>query len=380
MAKAHINTEKDKQMSRAPLFHIAKRGAMPWYQAWAVRAIAILAAFVLIGILSQILLKKSAFEIFGTMFSGAFKYPMRTWRLFYDTSILLLIALALTPAFRMRFWDIGAEGQVLFGALCACLCMKYVPAALPALPNAVVLLIMLVAGLAGGMLWAVIPAFFKAIWGTNETLFTLMMNYIATALVAFTIQAMFPKGTGTMGVLNGSTGKGWLPSIGNGTGKNYILTIIIVAVVTCIMYVYMQYSKHGYEISVVGESENTARYIGINVRKVVIRTMLVTGALCGLTGFLLVSGYNHSVATDSVGGNGFTAIMVAWLAKFNPIFMFFAAFLISFLEVGAGQVANDMSLDTAYADILIGIVLFFIIGCEFFINYQICFQKKHKEA
>lgn len=379
MTNSQQNTETATQ-KRAPLFHIAKRAAMPWYQAWAVRAIAILASFLLIGIISLIVLKENPIKVFGTMFSGAFAYPLRTWRLLYDTAILLLIALALTPAFRMRFWDIGAEGQVLFGGLCACLCMKYVPELCPGLPNALILLIMLVAGVLGGMLWTVIPAFFKAMWGTNETLFTLMMNYIATSLVAFTIQAMFPKGTGTMGVLNMDGMQGWLPTIGDGTGKNYILTIIIVALLTCIMYVYMRYSKHGYEISVVGESENTARYIGINVRKVILRTMLVTGALCGLTGFLLVSGYNHSIATDSVGGNGFTAIMVAWLAKFNPIFMFFASFLISFLKVGAGQVANDFQIDTAYADILIGIVLFFIIGCEFFINYQICFRKKQKEA
>lgn len=379
MANSQQNTETAVQ-KRAPLFHIAKRAAMPWYQAWAVRAIAILASFLLIGIISLIVLKENPFKIFATMFSGAFAYPLRTWRLLYDTAILLLIALALTPAFRMRFWDIGAEGQVLFGGLCSCLCMKLIPEAFPSLPSAVVLIIMLAAGILGGMLWTVIPAFFKAMWGTNETLFTLMMNYIATALIAYTIQAMFPKGTGTMGVINGSTRTGWLPTIGDGAGKNYLLTIIIVLLLTCIMYVYMRYSKHGYEISVVGESENTARYIGINVRKVILRTMLVTGALCGLTGFLLVSGYNHSIATDSVGGNGFTAIMVAWLAKFNPIFMFFASFLISFLKVGAGQVANDFQIDTAYADILIGIVLFFIIGCEFFINYQICFRKKQKEA
>lgn len=379
MANSQQNPETAVQ-KRAPLFHIAKRAAMPWYQAWAVRAIAIVASFLLIGIISLIVLKENPFKIFATMFSGAFAYPLRTWRLLYDTAILLLIALALTPAFRMRFWDIGAEGQVLFGGLCSCLCMKLIPESFPSLPSAVVLIIMLAAGILGGMLWTVIPAFFKAMWGTNETLFTLMMNYIATALIAYTIQAMFPKGTGTMGVINDQTRTGWLPTIGDGAGKNYLLTIIIVVLLTCIMYVYMRYSKHGYEISVVGESENTARYIGINVRKVILRTMLVTGALCGLTGFLLVSGYNHSIATDSVGGNGFTAIMVAWLAKFNPIFMFFASFLISFLKVGAGHVANDFQIDTAYADILIGIVLFFIIGCEFFINYQICFRKKQKEA
>lgn len=376
--KKRIEAGTGKQ--HAPLFHIAKRAAMPWYMAWAVRAVAIFAAFVLLGIVSMLVLKDNPFEIFKAMFEGAFAYPLRTWRLLYDTAILLLIALALTPAFRMRFWDIGAEGQVLFGGLCACLCMKYVPELFPNMANAFVLLIMLVAGVAGGMLWTVVPAFFKAMWGTNETLFTLMMNYIATALVAFTIQAMFPKGTGTMGVLNMDSTKGWLPTIGNGAGKNYILTIIIVIVVTCVMYVYMRYSKHGYEISVVGESENTARYIGINVRKVILRTMLVTGALCGLTGFLLVSGYNRSIATDSVGGNGFTAIMVAWLAKFNPIFMFFASFLICFLRTGAEHVAVQIEIDPSYADILIGIVLFFIIGCEFFINYQICFRKKQKEV
>ena len=142
----------------------------------------------------------------------------------------------------------------------------------------------------------------------------------------------------------------------------------------------MRYSKQGYEISVVGESENTARYIGINVRKVILRTMILTGALCGLVGFLLVGGPNHSIEANSVGGNGFTAIMVAWLAKFNPVFMLFASFLICFLRTGSGQVSSDFSFDSSYGDILIGIVLFFIIGCEFFINYQVCFRKKQKEA
>ena len=207
-----------------------------------------------------------------------------------------------------------------------------------------------------------------------------MMNYVATCLVASSIQAMYPKGTGTVGILNPDTQAGWLPKLGNGDGANFILTILVAVLLTCFVYVYMRYSKQGYEISVVGESENTARYIGINVRKVILRTMILTGALCGLVGFLLVGGPNHSIGEDSVGGNGFTAIMVAWLANFNPVFMLFASFLICFLRTGSKQVTDDFEINSSYGDILIGIVLFFIIGCEFFINYQVCFRKKQKEA
>ena len=374
-AKKTTVTEKPVKQ---PLFHIIKRAPIAWYEAWLIRAIAIVAAFVLMALVSIVLVGENPFKIFATIFSGAFGYAGRIWTLFYSTAILLLIALALTPAFKMHFWNIGAEGQVLFGGLCAILCM--VALGKTSLPNFVVLIIMLAAALLGGILWAVIPALFKAQWGTNETLFTLMMNYVAICLVSFVIQAMFPKGTGTMGIVNPDNNLGWLPTIGNGRGRNYILSIVIIALITVIMYVYLKYSKHGYEISVVGESEKTAKYIGINVKKVIIRTMALSGALCGLVGYLLVSGYNHSISTDAVGGRGFTAIMVAWLAKFNPAVMFFASFLICFLQTGAAQVANDFQIDKAYGDILTGIILFFIIGCEFFINYQICFRKKQKEA
>ena len=179
-----------------------------------------------------------------------------------------------------------------------------------------------------------------------------------------------------MGVVNASTNAGWLPRLGN----NYFLSILLIALLTVGLYIYLQYSKQGYEVSVVGESENTARYIGINVKKVIMRTMLISGAICGFCGFLLVSGYDHSISTHTVGGRGFTAIMVTWLAKFNPIFMFFTSFLICFLEIGAGQVANDCGISTAFSDILVGIVLFFIIGCEFFINYKVHIRKKSEEV
>ena len=362
--------------AKEPLMHIVKRDGVSLGRAMLVRLVALVFALLVCAAIIFGLTGMNPLNVYAGIWDGAVGTNRRMWVTFRDAAILLCVGFAVLPAFRMRFWNVGAEGQVLIGGLCSFLCMKY----LADLPNALLLLIMLVAGMAGGVIWTAIPAFFKAKWGTNETLFTLMMNYVATCLVAFSIQAMYPKGTGTVGILNPDTQAGWLPKLGNGDGANFILTILVAVLLTCFVYVYMRYSKQGYEISVVGESENTARYIGINVRKVILRTMILTGALCGLVGFLLVGGPNHSIEANSVGGNGFTAIMVAWLAKFNPVFMLFASFLICFLRTGSGQVTSDFSIDSSYGDILIGIVLFFIIGCEFFINYQVCFRKKQKEA
>jgi simple sugar transport system permease protein len=153
--------------------------------------------------------------------------------------------------------------------------------------------------------------------------------------------------------------------------------------VTIAMYIYLNYSKHGYELSVVGESEQTARYVGIKVSKVIIRTMLLSGAVCGLAGLLLVGGINHTITTTIAGGQGFTAVMVSWLAKFNPIGMVFTSFLIIFLSRGASEISTAFMLNQSFADILTGIILFFIIGSEFFITYKISFRKKsgkEKEA
>lgn len=386
MANSQQNPEIAMQ-KRAPLFHIAKRATMPWYQAWAVRAIAIFAAFLFIGIVSLAILKENPINMIKAMFEGVFgtsdMLPKARWKMVWqilsDTAILLLIALALTPAFKMKFWNIGAEGQVLIGALCSALCMFYIPVAKPHIPNWALILIMLAAGVLGGILWATGSAVCKAIWRTNETLFTLMMNYVATCIV-LSFLAVMKGANSALGMINRKTKLGWLPEIGEGAGKKDILIILVVAVVTCFVFVYMRYSKHGYEISVVGESENTARYIGINVKKVIIRTMILSGALCGLTGFLLVSGSAHTLSETMVGGKGFTAIMVAWLAKFNPIFMFFASFLICFLQKGAGNISDKYpQINASWGDIIVGIILFFIIGCEFFINYQICFSKRQRE-
>lgn len=356
---------------KEPFFHIVKRDALPWYQAVGIRAVAIVLALVLCGILTTITTGIDPIEVYKSIFTGAFGTERKNWITLQNLSILLLIALALTPAFKMKFWNIGGEGQVLIGGLAAGACMICLG---DKLPNGVLILVMVLASIAAGAFWGFVPAFFKAKWNTNETLSTLMMNYIATQLVAFyTIVWEVPKGSGKIGIINQNSNAGWLPQI---FGSKYLLSIVVAIVVTLLMYIYLNYSKQGYEISVVGESENTAKYVGIKVEKVIVRTMLLSGAVCGLVGLLLVGGINHTITTTIAGGQGFTGVLVSWMSKFNPLTMVFSSFLIIFMDRGAGEISTAFGLNHSYADILTGIILFFIIGCEFFISYRLQFRKK----
>ena len=355
--------------TREPLFHITKRGALPWYAAWGIRGGAVVLALVMCALITVLVTGENPISVFVTIINGSFGSPRRVWVLLQNLAILLSVSLAVTPAFRMRFWNVGGEGQMLAGGLATAACMICLR---DALPNWAVIACMVAASIVAGAIWGGIPAIFKAKWNTNETLFTLMMNYIATQLVAFFIVVWeVPKGAGKIGIINQSSEIGWLPVI---CKYKYLLNIIIVAVICAVMYVYLNYSKHGYEISVVGESERTARYVGIKVDRVIVRTMLLSGGLCGLTGMLLVGGTDHTLTTTITGGRGFTAVMVSWLAKFNPVWMILTSFLLVFLQRGAGEISTNFGLDQSFADILTGVILFFIIGSEFFINSRINFR------
>ena len=357
---------------REPFIRIAKRSSIHWWKALLIRVIAILAALVVDALVIYFITKLNPVDVYATMFDGAFGTKRRIWITMREVMMLLCIAVGLAPAFKMRFWNCGAEGQILVGGIATAACMIY----LPTLPMPVLLLVMLIASIIAGAIWGLIPAIFKAKWDTNETLFTLMMNYVAIQLTSFMVAKWEnPYGSNSVGVINQSTQAGWLPQIGS---YKYLLNILIVAVVCVLMYVYLNYSKHGYEIAVVGESENTARYAGINVGKVIIRTMILSGALCGLTGFLIVGGRDQTISTTTAGGNGFTAIIVAWLAKFNTFYMALISFLLIFLEKGAGEIASAYNLNDFASDIIAGIILFFILGSEFFITYKPIFRgSKH---
>lgn len=360
---------KTENKTRSPLFHIVKREPLPWYGALGVRAGAIVIALLLSAVVIMLLTQKNPIEIYKAMFEGAFGSSNRIWNLLQQLSMLLCVSLAVTPAFKMKFWNIGAEGQVLVGGLATVSVMMFFgdKMSLPML-----LITMIAASIFAGIIWALLPAVAKALWNTNETLFTLMMNYVAIQLIAYFLKKFVKSGSG---VLTPMPEYG-LPILAD---KPYLLNIIIVAILTVMVYIYLKYSKQGYEISVVGESENTAKYIGINVKKVIIRTLIISGALCGIAGLLLVGGTDHTISTTTAGGRGFTAIMVSWLAKFNPIVMILTSFIIVFLERGAEQVSSQFRISSSISDIVTGIILFFIIGCEFFLQYKIVFSKHRKE-
>ncbi len=361
---------KNDKKTHTPLIHVVKRSHVRPAVGILVRIAAVVAALVVSAVVITLLSGKNPIEVYGSMFSGVFGTATRRWNLMQNMAILLCISLAVTPAFKMKFWNCGAEGQVLIGGLASVAVMMFLG---PVLPLWALIIVMVVCSLLAGMLWACIPAIFQVTWNTNETLFTLMMNYVAIQLVAWFLKVFVKSGSGALP----SMPEYGLPLL---FGKQYLLNIVLVAILTVLVYIYLRYSKQGYEISVVGESQNTARYIGINVRKVVVRTMLISGAICGLAGLLLVGGTSHTINTNTVGGQGFTAIMVSWLAKFNPLTMVLTTFLIVFLKLGAGQVSTDFRIDTSISDIITGIILLFIIGCEFFLQYKIVMRKRGKEA
>lgn len=358
-----------------PLFHIVKRTDMPSWKAWLLRGVALVIAFLLSGIVCLILTKG---EDFGTfyyeMFNGTFGSGTRVRNMFQSWAILMCISLAVTPAFKMKFWNIGAEGQTLMGALASAIMIWYFGGKVP---EGVLIIMMLAASLVAGAIWALIPAIFKAIWNTNETLFTLMMNYIATQLILFVVNSWLMGPDGRM--LSQSIGILPHGSFADVMGVLYLINIVIVTVVTGIVFVYLQFSKHGYELEVVGESVNTAKYVGINVKKVIIRTMAFSGVLCGLAGFLLVGGSPTPTLTPNLAaGNGFTAILVAWLAQFNPLIMVGVALLVVFMQKGAAQVGSALNISgsVAFASVIVGMFFLLVIASEFLVNYKVIFRGK----
>ncbi len=356
---------------KEPLIHLSKRTGVAPLRAWLIRLAAVALGLIVCGLAAMLLIERlrdnpgRIGEFYYTFIKGSFSTSRKFWKFLKNLSILLCISLALTPSFRMRFWNTGAEGQTLVSVL-GCIAVDFYLGG--KIPEWLLLILMFIAALACGAVWALIPALCKARWNTNETLFTLMMNYVATFLVSYCLVIWVANGSSSLPKLK--TGK--LPTIGN----DYLLIILIVLLLAVGLYIYLSYTKHGYEISVVGESVRTAQYVGISVKKVIVRTMLLNGALCGLAGYLIGAGLDQSVTVNSVGGQGFTAIMVAWLAKFNPLVMIITAGLIQLLNQGAAQISQDFNVSGAFPDVIVGIILFFIIGCEFFINYQVHFRSR----
>ncbi|MBP5230480.1 MAG: ABC transporter permease [Clostridia bacterium] len=388
-----------QKTQREPLIHLTKRAPMKALPALGIRAGAFLVALAASALFVYLTVRVDPWTFLRTMGRGAFGMPGMTsadsfdafwstltssyfWSTLKTSCKLLLIAVALAPAFKMRFWNIGAEGQVLAGGMGAAFIMFHYGS----LPPYVLLPLMLVVSLLCGAVWGLIPAIFKAKLNTNETLFTLMMNYIAMKIVDYFFN-LWRGPKSALGLINPGTQGGWLCSLWSGQESAwyrnedliFIVTILILAV---LMFFYLKSTKHGYEIAVVGDSQNTAKYAGISVNKVVIRTMAISGAVCGLCGFLCVSSQSHTISSNLAGGYGFTAIIVAWLSKFSTFTMIGVSLLVIALENGAMLMANtygDQGFSPAAAKIIVGLVLLLVIGCEFFINYRVVFRSKKAE-
>ena len=353
-----------------PLVRLAKRDAMPRGQVWAIRVGSFVLA-ILIGALIFLLLGHSPFQGYATILDGSLGKATVFRQTVRIAVPLLGTALAIAPCFKMRFWNIGAEGQITAGAVGASWLALFCA---DSIPGPALLVLMAALGALFGGLWALVPAFFKARWGTNETLFTLMMNYIMIGIVRW-LQG---------GPWEGRPGSQIIPEFADNALLPRVFGIhcgwIIVLVLTVLMFLYMKYTKQGYEIAVVGESENTARYAGMNVGRIVMRTMFLSGAISGLVGFIVSSGADNTLHSGVAAGVGFTAITVAWLAQLNPFAMIAISFLLGVLEKGSDTLQTRMEVPASISDIITGVFLFCMLGCEFFINYRLIFRKGRKEA
>jgi len=301
---------------------------------------------------------------------GSARDPLSSIRSTIDLFVPLSItALGLSCAFKMKFWNIGGEGQIIMGGVFA----TYFALNFPQMPRPLMLLVMLIAGAVGGAIMALIPAMFKVKFGTNETLFTLMLNYIAIYIVKYLIAGPWQRtpGFASIGKLDKNT---YLYEI-NRQNIGWIAVIIIVLFV----YFYLYQTKSGYEVSVVGESQATARYAGMNIRKIIIKTMIISGTICGIVGMIKVSS-NHTL-TDAIGGGvGFSAITVAWLSQLNPFIIPVVSALFSILQKGSTVMQMNMGISSYAADVLQGIILFCFLGSEFFVRYSLVFKKSRKGA
>jgi len=353
-----------------PLIRIAKRSnaLLAKKYVWMIRVGALVLALI-IGAILYAALGNNPIEAYGYLISGSLAKSLGRKQVLRNMVPLLGTALALAPCFKMKYWNIGAEGQITIGAMTATYFALNFADKLPAFP---LLLIMALAGMLAGGIWSAIPAFFKAKWGTNETLFTLMLNYIAIGIVAWLQGGPWEGRPGTQQIPQFAE-NACLPSV-FGVHIGWIIIFVLVFV----MYVYMKYTKQGYEIAVLGESENTARYAGMNVGKIIIRTAAISGAISGLVGFLLASGANTSLQSTIANGAGFTAITVCWLSQLNPFAMIVISFMLAVLSKGSSTVQTKLGVPSSMADIITGVILLCMLGCEFFINYKVYFRQPKK--
>ena len=349
---------------KQPFVRISKRESTTLgFKAFVISACLILA--LLTGALLFLAIGKNPIEAYKTILTGSFG----TATTFRQTIViwipLLVTGLAVGLAFKMKFWNIGGEGQILMGGIAATAMVVYT-----GISGVPLLIVMTIAAVIGGGIFAAVPGFFKAKWGTNETLFTLMLNYIAINLLTFLQHQSAWKAPGSnFPIVRDISDRAALPTV-FGIHIGWIFALLIAVLV----YLYLNKTKQGYEISVVGDSINTARYAGMSTNRIQVRTVALSGALCGFVGFMQVAGADGTLTQSTSGGVGFTAITVAWLAKLNPFAMIVVAMFIAVLQRGSLAIQSQMRIPASAADLLTGLILFFMLATDFFIEYKLIFR------
>lgn len=352
------------------LLKITKRSNLTKRQEYLIRALAIVLALFCTALI-LLAFGLNPIRVYYAIVEGSLGTQLRIKQTIIKAIPLTITSLGILVAFKMKFWNIGGEGQIAMGAMAA----SYVALNYGSLPKPVLLVLMALAGIVMGGFWAFIPALFKRKFGTNETIFTLMMNYIAIKFVMYLQYGpwMDPNANGFPRVAP-FPGNAILPTF---LGVHLGLLIAIVCVI--LIYFLMTYTKLGYEITVVGESYETARYAGMNIGKIVIVAMLISGGLCGLVGMIQASAVEKTLVAGISGGYGFTAIITAWLARLNAPVTAIVCVLFAMLLQGGAYIQLAMNVPSSVAGIVQGTILFFVLGSEFFLQYKITLAR-HKWA
>ncbi len=339
-----------------------KRGEVSRKTNFTIRISAIILALILSGIFIGAL-GHNPLEVFASMIKGAFGSPNRIKQTITIAIPLLITALGIAVAFKMQFWNIGAEGQIFMGAFGAALvALKF-----PEMSKPLTLLLMIIAGMTFAGLWALISGILKVYFNTNETIVTLMLNYIALKFVTY-LQYDVWKDKRAMGFpkIKNFPDEAIFPSL-LGVNIGWIFAIVLVIG----FYLFMKKSKMGYEISVLGESENTAKYAGIDIKKTVLKAVFISGAICGLTGVIQASAVSNTLSVEVSGGYGYTAIIIAWLSNLNsPITLIVSVLFAGLLEGGA-YIQTSFGIPNAAASVIQALILFFVLGSEFFVRFKL---------
>ncbi len=314
---------------------------------------------------------ENPFEVYKAMLDGAFESRTGVAETLVKTIPLLLAGLGVAVAFRMQLWNIGAEGQLYFGAMGATWIALFV---LPDAPSSVIIPAMVVAGLAGGAFWGAIPGVLRGFLGVNEIITSLMLNYVAIIYADYLVHGAWrnPVGFGFPGTEQFPS-DAWLPRWDT---TRVHLGLIFGLVAAAVVWVILRHTRWGYEISVEGESENVARYAGMATRRNIVLVMGLSGALAGLAGMSEVAGVAHQLQPSLSPGYGYTAIIVAWLARLNPFGVVLVAFLLAGVLVGGDQLQMSMGLSSAVGPMLQGTLLFFIIGGEALARYRLVWRPR----